>query len=561
MRTKFLLISAAIFLFQPGARAQGVVAPPVSTFKPDSALPSVNVPEFVITGKTAVELPRAAKPTVSIDSSYFQSKMIRGIGVELPAYRDIGAQNIETTGSKRNLFARASIGHYTTTDYLVSGSDRLGGFNINADLSGNYTHGFAANTAARSFSIDAGISKDIDSQEMVRSSNSMAFGYTRTSYDMYGGPVPTQARSFQKVRFGVNSDMYLGELPLAFALDFNRFSLDDYWHNTESSLGLNASSQVQFSSGWLGFSGDFLFGNHMLENSLGGHANPLTVPADSAGFNRSIYDLHLRAVYGNSLLLGSFTYSLGLSYFQYRDDSSSTVAKIYPDIRANYRFNDMLSFFASFEGNVRRNGLQDIISSDRYVDGLLPLLNTQNNAVFSLGGRIDVAEGLEVIPEFGISSSKYYPVFYSDSTNMNKLAYSGKTSVTSFAIAAHYTMDNLSADLTLRYRKATTDSLSSVPNLAPFDAKLGVKYRITPQFTAGARFLLLSSRYSDLALANKLKPVSLLNVRLSYDFEIATLPLEAFAGGINILNQKYFIWQGYQEFPMTLYVGLSAGIL
>ena len=47
--------------------AQGIVTPPTSTFQPDSALPSVKVPEFVITGKTQVSLPKAANAFGSRD--------------------------------------------------------------------------------------------------------------------------------------------------------------------------------------------------------------------------------------------------------------------------------------------------------------------------------------------------------------------------------------------------------------------------------------------------------------------------------------------------------------
>lgn len=558
MKRKAVVMAFALCAFVAGARAQGVVTPPVTSFKPDTSMPSVNVPEFVITGKAQIELPKADKPTVEIDSSYFQNKQLPGVEVHVPLDRAISRQNLGTTRQSPDLFARVSLGHYYTTSYLLSGSGAAGGFGINGSLSGNYTSGFIPNTMRRDFSLQAGLSKDIDSQELVKSSNSMNFGYRRSSYSLYGSPQPTLRRSAQDIVFGVNSDMYLGELPLAFALNFDRFSLDDIWHNAEFTLNLQGSTQVQLASGWFGFNGAFLFGTHTLSGST---TPPVLPPAPAVNLNRSIYDLRLQGSYGNELLLGDFTYSVGAAYYQYRDDSSSTVAKLYPDLRMNYRINHVVSIFASFNGAVRQANLAGFVSTDEYVDGSLALKNTLKNIDFTVGGRLGILDNLVFIPQVQVLSARYYPIFVSDPENVSRLMYAGKASVTSVSLTFRYLLSDFSSDLTLRYQKGEADSLSSIPNLPDFDANLGLTYRISPQFTAGVQFLFLSSRYADLALASRLDPAGLLNFRLSYDFKVSNLPLQIFAGGNNVLNEKYFIWQGYQEFPVTLYVGLSSRIL
>jgi outer membrane receptor protein involved in Fe transport len=103
--------------------------------------------------------------------------------------------------------------------------------------------------------------------------------------------------------------------------------------------------------------------------------------------------------------------------------------------------------------------------------------------------------------------------------------------------------------------------LSSIPNLPPFDLNVDASYQITPQFTGKALFLFLSGRYSDLQLSNRLSAAGLLSFRLSYDLEIGKMPAEIFAEGRNLFNQKYYIWQGYQEFPLSLFIGISSKIL
>ncbi len=543
------------------ARAQGVESPPVTSFKPDSAMPSVNVPEFVITGKAHIELPKADKPTVNIDSTYFQNRELTGVEVNVPVDRSLSEREKGSNTQSSSLFARMSIGRYSTANYLVSGNSSVSGFNINGSVSGDYTSGFIPNTLQRDFSIDGGISKDINVEGGIKSSNAMNLGYTRSGYSLYGVTQRVLQRSTNETRLGINSDMFLGELPLAFSLNFDRFSLSDDWVNTQSSLRLKASSQIQLPSGWIGLSGSFLFGDHTLSASP---TNPILLsafPFTAPSLNRSSYNFAVGASYGNTLFLGSLSYSLGVRYFQYRDDSSSTVAKIYPDVRANYRINGMVSLFAGFTGTVRDASLSEFLSTDRYVNGLVSLINTQDNADFTLGSTIALDNGLRLTPRFDLRNSKYLPMFISDQRYESRLAYAGKATITSFSLRAEYTLGGFSSDMTIMYQKGTADSLSSIPNLPPFNIELGAEYEITPQVAASAKFLLLSSRYADLALSDKLNPVGLLDLRVSYDFDIARLPIEIFVGGNNILDQKYFIWQGYQEFPLTIYIGVSSRIL
>ncbi len=561
MKSRVIGVILALSAFAVAAKAQGVESPPVTSFKPDTTMPSVNVPEFVITGRAQIELPRADKPTVEIDSSYFQGKELPGVEVGVPLYRSLGDQYNAEGKPPSSLFVRASIGHYSSARYLASGIASVGGFNFSGSLSGDYTSGFISNTMRRDFSIQGGISKDLNVDGGVKSSNSMNLGYSRSSYSLYGESPRFLQRSTDEVRFGINSDMYLDELPLAFALNFNRFSLADDWDNTQSSLKLKASTQVQLSSGWLGFSGAVLLGDHTLSASSTNPVLALPLPVAVRSINRSLYDLVFGASYGSTLFLGKFSYSLGLTYFQYRDDSLNTVAKLYPDARLNYRFNETVSLFVGFSATVREANLSEFLTTDPYADGVLTLVNTQDYADFTLGSTVALNHGITLAPQIDYRNSKYFPVFVSNSVNRTSLLYSGKCSILSFSLKVGYREGSVSSDLTLRYQSGKVDSLSSIPNLSPFNADLALAYKITPQFTASASVLFLSSRYADLGLSEKLNPVGLLDFRLAYDFEVSRLPVQVFAGGDNVLNERYFIWQGYQEFPMTLYLGISSTIL
>ncbi len=550
-----------MFAFVYSAEAQNAISPPVTTFKPDTSLPKVNVPEFVITGKAQFELPMAEKPSVQIDSSYFQGKRIEGMEVNLPVNRSLTYQQKNSGDVSPSLFARASIGHFTTTQYLLSGSGVTSGYLINGSVSGDYTSGFIANTRSRDISIQGGASKTFGTEGTFKATNLLDLGYNRSSYFLYGElPEPPTLRKTDEAYAKFVSDMEAGVVPLAVRLGFTRFSTDDLWNGVESLLRLGAGTRFSIGSGNLSLSGDFHIGTHTEESN--GLFTLVPVPvgvAPTISLNRSIYYLSAGAAYGSGG--GNFRYSLGLTYYQYRDDSSSNIAKLYPDVLLDYKLSSDLSLFAGFSGSVHESDLSGFLSADRFVDGPVFLRNTQTYASVTLGSRIGTLSSLTLIPEINYKAFKYYPLFVSYQLNNSQLVYAESAKIFSVSVTAAYREEYFSAGVTARFRKGETDLLTSIPNLPPFDLNVSASYEFTQSFVARGWFLFLSSRYSDPALTRRLDPVGLLHFRLSYYTKIATLPFTFFIDGMNLLNQKYFIWQGYQEFPLTLSIGLSSRIL
>lgn len=554
---EIVFLTFALFAY---AQAQGVESPPVTSFRPDTSLPRVNVPEFVITGKAETELPMADKPSIEIDSSYFQAQSLAGLGIDVPMNHSLSAQGLEG-GVSPSLFARASIGHYMTTDYLLSGGGGVNGYLLSGSLSGNYTSGFMPNTIQRSLSVQGGIAKDFEFDEVTRTRNSVDAAYSRTSYFLYGSVTPNLLRTTDHLKVGIQSDMDFGEVPLMAGLSFNRFSLEDAWKDVQSSVDLSLRTAFTLSSGNLSAAGSIRFGNHAINPPA--PLGPLPAidfyPWILESLDRSFFDLTAGAVYSNHLK--GLSYSLSLNYFQYKDDLSNGVAKLYPDLQATYKVNGDVAVFARFYGNVEDPTLSGFLSTDHYVDATFPLRNTQHYANFILGGNVRFSDEVVMTPQISVEASKYYPIFVSGAGNESALAYANGATIYTASITAEYKKDKFNADATLNSRIATADSLSSIPNLPPFDLNVDASYQITPQFTGKAWFLFLSGRYSDLPLSNKLSAAWLLSFRLSYDLEIGEMPLEIFVEGRNLFDQKYYIWQGYQEFPLSLFIGISSKIL
>ncbi len=543
-----------IFALVSIAHAQGLESPPVTIFKPDTSLPKMNVPEFVITGKAQVDLPEPEKQSIEIDSSYFQGQNLQGIGINVPM-NSFSSQGIGASENLPSLFARVSMGSYTTTNYLLSGGGDANGYLLHGSLLGNYTSGFIPYTIKRNFAIQAGVEKDFEVDQGTKIGNSLDIGYSRDSYFLYGEnhTLEFPARMTEHFTAGISSDLSFGELPFSIGLGFERFSMNNIWNGIQSALKLQASTYVDVSSGSIGIDGSVRIGNHEIsDQSIAG------LPGES--FNKPFYNLRVGADYSNTL--GDFSYSLGLNYFQYEDDSSNGIARLYPDLRANYKVNDELSLFATFHGTINEPELSSFVSTNNYIDGALPLQDTQDFADFTLGGKGAATNELAIIPQINIESAKYLPVFVSDPYyNEGFLFYANRATIFTASVTMEYKNDQFSANAILDWRTGTADSLNPIPNLAPFDVNANANYQIMPQFSLSASLLMLSPRYYYLVLINKLSSSWLLGFRLSYDLSVGQMPLEFFAEGNNLLNQKYYIWQGYQEFPLTLSLGISGKIL
>ena len=123
VKNRIAEILAMIFTLTSVVCAQGMESPPITSFKPDTSLPKVNVPEFVITGKAQVDLPEPEKQSIEIDSSYFQGQNLQGIGIELPV-NSFSNQGTGNAGNTSSLFARASIGSYVTALERAHGGRR-----------------------------------------------------------------------------------------------------------------------------------------------------------------------------------------------------------------------------------------------------------------------------------------------------------------------------------------------------------------------------------------------------------------------------------------------------
>ena len=560
MRTRFVIILS--FVFSATAAAQELNAPPVTTFKPDTSLPKVNLPEFVITGRSQMELPVTDKPTILIDSSFFGNRELQGYEYAVPLDRSFNSGDAPAANGISSLFAHASYGHYTTADYLFSGVGSYDGYLINAAFDGNYTSGFIPLTVARRFSAGGGVSKDLVRSDAMDWNSSLDLAYARSSYFLYGESSPGQLRETSRFRMGLNSDLEISGTPVMVGFGFDRFSLSDIMDNVEAVERLQAGTRLPLLKGGVNLNVDFDNINHTVDH----YSGPVPLTADSLPavilgnppeFEKLTYFLKLGAGYDGAA--GPLSYILDVNYFQYSDDNTSSVAKIYPDLKFVYRFGDSLSFFAGISGDVRQASLLDFVAADRYVNSYIPLVSSQRFPVFNVGANISIIRDLTLTPQFTYEGVNGQPIYATVQTN--SLFYLDRTKIYTFSIDGRYVKNDFDGTAGLQFETGSADSISRIPNVPLFTGDISGTYHFMPSLSLEGNFTLLSSRYADLALRQKLNSVDLLGLRLSYSTHISVVPFEFYIEGKNLLNQKYYVWQNYQEFPLSLFVGINCRLI
>jgi|GEM_PF-4502671 len=543
----FLRVALAIFLIDGISNAQEVQSPPISAFKPDTSLPKVNIPEFVVTGKVTYELPLANKPSVEFDSTYFQNKQMIGTGERIHFARTLSDRYLMSTPHQSILFARIGFGHYQSTNYLFAGTSLYQGYRLNGGVSGFYTSGFKPDTSIsektieRNFMFQMGIARDFLLRPGSNLSSLLSISLQPSSFYLYGSSHHNLIRRVSSLNVGLSGSTDLSDNPASMSLSFNRYSIRDSVNVSQYELGLKAESLFDLRGGNLHVSFAFSSGEHDVSSGQG------------------LYLIKAGALYEKKI--SRFSVSMGLNFYQYKDDYSNGVGKLFPDFVAIYKFSDDNDVYLKYYGEVSNNNLSSLITYDRYLNSLTLLKYSEKYFNLIVGSNWVLNKQFSLVPQANLSLVRYLPTYYSDSLNDNFLHYSSQGSIFSFTFNGKYRTDFFGFDASLIFRLSKADSLDPVPNLPPYELKVSGNYNVTSRFRIYADLTFVSSRYSDITLVRKVSPMSLINGRLSYLFEIKSMPLVVFLDIRNLLNQKYFIWQGYQEFPLTLMLGVSSQII
>ncbi|MFA6470100.1 MAG: TonB-dependent receptor [Bacteroidota bacterium] len=260
---------------------------------------------------------------------------------------------------------------------------------------------------------------------------------------------------------------------------------------------------------------------------------------------------------GRQLFTPSLQFSFAVQQFLYRGNSGVTNGRFYPNADIRYTFSDQASMYAGFAPVVERNTLSSVIKQNRYINVDAALLPTDTRLHLYMGMEFTPVEEITVTAKVSYKHIDNYPTFYDkDSAKVWEVLYLSGIRSTKFDVSALYRLSqqqNVTAYFSTQSTKQK-DSAGVIPYL--------------PAFTIGAvyhHFFEMGLHVETYAEFNASRYSNFVNTHSNAGYIASGVKAELemfgqFRGFVeinNLLNQRYYVWNGYQERSVFVMFGIS----
>jgi hypothetical protein len=526
-----------------------VKVPPAAPEEPKAPLPKIENPEFVITGQEAVELPAAAKNDAS-DASAF-----------VPPLPAAGAKqsDVERTASKLTLQQReqgglngkvyGTFGNFTTPALgawfgksFSEGSMAVNARYASSDGYAQYTQWQSAGFGlAGSYRLPA--SGDFLSESRWKSEFSMG----GDQYRAFGSSAPWVRRTRADLDFAIGFDSrYVWKHPSFSPIDY---STGISWTRT----GLTDSASA-------------VENEYAFTTTASGLYETLPV---RASFEYRIsdeqmphFDAHMMqwlAMTGDAKVMAAknLQVSFGASLFAYRGDDTPMSLRLYPRVSAGYFAASWLTIRAGFDPTVTRTSLRSVVKENKYL--LNDVLLRPADSPLAVYGGVDCRplDNAAISVRFEYRRVDDYQSFLeTPQTHVWSAVYFSDIRVKKTDVRASYAMSQAGTFTGFVVFTSTThkDSSAMLPYVPRVNA--GIVYRhtfpsnlsveVTGEYVGkrltGASGSAANAGYGVLGAKGEYGIAG--NFRLSAEIQ-------------NLLNQNYYIWDGYRERELFASVGIS----
>ncbi|MGB2869642.1 MAG: TonB-dependent receptor [Bacteroidota bacterium] len=532
---------------EPEARMMEVLPAEVhapATRQPD--LPKIDLPEFIIVGTSTRSMPDMDKLAVD------ESDPGNDVAVlSPPARRDRETSELATRFKERlediasKIYsgkAEASLGSFFTPKVGLWFGQTLQEYQYTLEGRYHRMKGFAPNTDRSGGGARAHGSIPFPGSLASMSQSTLSGGivFDNQSYRFYGSTVPTLARATSSAGIDVAVDNARSPVfPFAISLALANLAVAD-------SSTTEAESQIRF--GWRSnfalSSIDLVLQGNALFASLSGPAS------DNLSFlNLSFGTPSYR---WNSVMFSGF-----LNIYSATGMDGQSVTRVYPHLSGVLVLSDAHRLGVSYKPEVRPSSLSLRLEQHPYVSSASVIRHSDANLNLAVDLESDWAYGVRSRFSVGVQSVSDYPL-YADSLSRGiwSLAYAGKTSIVRFEA-------EMFANLNVNDYFSTTMTVNSSSNSTTGEpvpyipgAELNIRYRhvFGYGFSIEPSLGFLHERQTSMTGTQSLPGVILLGVLGSFQ------PAEFFRVFValqNLTDQRYKLWEGYQELPFTVSVGMT----
>ncbi len=265
----------------------------------------------------------------------------------------------------------------------------------------------------------------------------------------------------------------------------------------------------------------------------------------------------LLRVDGKQLMTSALQLSFAIQQFLYRGNLGASNGRLYPNIELRYSFTEQTSVYSGFAPTVERNTLSSIIKQNRYINFNAPIVPSDIRVNFYAGMEITPVDEITTTAKFTYKHINNYPTFYDkNSAKVWEVLYLSDVRSTKVDVSALYRLNqkqNVTAYVSTQVVKQK-DSSVSLPYIPKYTVGTVYHHFFDVGLHVEAFAEYNSSRFTNFTNSHY-------NAGYLYTGVKADLELFKHFRGVaevnNLINQHYFVWNGYRERSVFLLLGVS----
>lgn len=544
----FFSLSAVLVAQEKKEPEQRDVSIPERT---DAPLPKIDLPEFLITGQETIDLPVSAK-SVADEEKVFVA------GSRSPGRKDVDVstarQQKDIGGPAGQMDGKvfAGFGNYVTPamEGWFGKNYGNGGILFHANFGSSNGHVPNAQWQKTGVGVHGDYLPPQASGTAAGSRFNGGMSFSNETYRAYGSTTPTQLRTLSDIGINVGFSSQTpkiekldDQINYAAGISWNRTALDDSVNASESELGFSGNAAAQWNS-------------YQLRAAAEYKTSGITMPLPASLDVHSPQWFVLRFS-GKTFLAPSLEAMLTVQQFVYRGNVSMASGRFYPNVEIQYFASEAATLFAKFTPTVEWTTLSSFVSMNKYMRNALELQPTEIPFSLSLGSEISFSSTLRGKAVVTYRTMHNFPVYVElNSAKVWDVMYLPDVRAISFDVQGSYQFSKgNSGTLTAGFNSTEAkDSSISVPNIPSSIISGAFRHSFDNGIVAEAFAEYVSKRWKDFAHSNANAGYVTIGGRGEYKF---LDNVRALVQVNNLLNQQYYVWDGYVERPLFISLGVT----
>lgn len=502
---------------------------------------SVELPNFVITGIRSVDIKTLNKKMPDLISTLSKEFILPSKSPEsfkLSILSDISAPdtNINIINRDYNGFLNLGAGLNTLPigdlRYTLSSRHIM----LNANVWGRKERDFIDNAGynASGAAVKADMFVSSASKFLPGLRIGIDAGFDRDNYKFYGSLTPTQERKTSTIFGGAKLIHNLGGYNFGLELSGNIFEMENIKFE-EKQFG--AKAFVEFNISRFAVRADAEYSNQNLTNNL--------TAEDS-------YDYLAGSAFAKIDLSKDLSVRGGVSYAK---QDNNNLFSPYGSIKI--KFSKEISLYGEFNPGAEFITIKDFVSTNRYFNlGAVDNLFTKHKMRFNSTIKYEYEKYVEVGFSVNYSKSDNYG-FYSDVLRTGFFNINTASNVQTikggvYSIFHLGPMGQLYGSV--NYCQSKFDNDNFVPYHPKFNGQVNYSYLLPIGLELNPKITFASGSYSDILNTNELDAYIDLGIEFKYKLLTNLLITAEFN---NITNTKNFVYNGYEEKPFDIILGID----